>query len=109
VVVADQLPAGHPLRAVAMGFVEAYEKAHGPGSRNALAAHGYDAFLILDKAVALARQKAKPGTPEFRAESMPPVTLTGGVIDYTATDHWGYQDDSAVMMKIVNGDWKLEP
>jgi branched-chain amino acid transport system substrate-binding protein len=115
VVVADQLAADHPLRTVAMSFVEVYEKVHGAGSRNALAAHGYDAFLILDKAVALAKQKARPGTPEFRAalrdtlESMPAVTLTGGVIDYSPKDHWGYQDDSAVMMKIVNSDWKIEP
>lgn len=115
VVVADQLPANHPLRSVGMSFIEMYEKANGAGSRNALAAHGYDAFLILDKAVAAAKQKAKLGTTEFRAalrdalESMPAVTLTGGVIDYTAKDHWGYQDDSAVIMRIANGDWKLEP
>lgn len=115
VVVADQLAAGHPLRAVAVGFVEAYEKVHGTGSRNALAAHGFDTFLLLDKAVAVAKQKARPGTVEFRAalrdalETMPAVTLTGGVIDYSPTDHWGYQVDSAVMMKVVNGDWKLEP
>jgi branched-chain amino acid transport system substrate-binding protein len=114
VVVADQLAANHPLRAEGMRFVEQYEKVNGAGSRNALSAHAWDAFLILDKAVPIALQKAKPGTPEFRSalrdalENMPPVTLTGGVLHYTATDHWGYKEDSAVIMKIVNSDWKLE-
>lgn len=113
-VVADQLAADHPLRPEGIRFVQAYEKAHGPGSRNALAAHGFDAFLLLEKAVPIARAKAKPGTPEFRValrealETMPPVTVTGGVLDYTAADHWGYPEDSAIMMKVVDGDWKLE-
>jgi branched-chain amino acid transport system substrate-binding protein len=114
-VVADQLPSGHPLRAEGMRFVDAYEKAYGVGTRNALGAHGLDAFLVLDKAVPIALQKARPGTPEFRSalrdalENMPPVTVTGGVLDYTAGDHWGYKEDSGIIMKIVNGDWKLEP
>ncbi len=114
-VVAEQLPAAHPLRAVGLKFMQAYEKVNGAGSGNALAAHGYDAFLVLEKAFPVALQKAKPGTPEFRAalrdalENMPPVTVTGGVLDYSAKDHWGYPEDSGIIMKVVNGDWKFEP
>lgn len=114
-VVAEQLPASHPLRSEGMKFVQAYEKAYGVGTRNALGAHGYDVFLVLEKAIPLAMQKAKPGTPQFRValrdalESMPPVTVTGGVIDYSSNNHWGYPEDSAIIMKVVNGDWKLEP
>lgn len=113
-VVADQLAASHPLRAEGLKFVQAYEKANGEGSRNALGAHGLDAYLVLEKAVPLAIKKAKPGTPEFRAalrdalETMPPVTVTGGILKYSASDHWGYAEDSAIIMKVVNGDWKLE-
>lgn len=113
-VVAEQLPVTHPLRAEGLKFVQAYEKANGKGSRNALAAHGLDAYLVLDKAIPLALKKAKPGTMEFRTalrealEAMPPVTVTGGVLKYSATDHWGYAEDSGIIMKVVNGDWKLE-
>jgi hypothetical protein len=42
-------------------------------------------------------------------ESVGPIAVTGGVIHYTATDPWGYAADSAVIMKVANDDWKLEP
>jgi branched-chain amino acid transport system substrate-binding protein len=112
-VVADQLPDNHPLKVEGVQFIQNYEKAYGVGTRNALAAHAWDAFLLLEKAVPIALQKAKPGTPEFRSalrdalESMPAVVVTGGVLDYTSTDHWGYREDSGAILKVVNGDWKL--
>lgn len=113
-VVADQLPDNHPLKAEGMRFIQTYEQAYGVGTRNALGAHAWDALLLLEKAVPVALQKAKPGTPAFRAalrdalETIPAVVLTGGVLDYTASDHWGYRDDSGAIMKVVGGDWKLE-
>lgn len=113
-VVADQLPDNHPLKAEGMRFIQAYEQAYGAGTRNALGAHAWDALLLLEKAVPVALQKAKPGTAAFRAalrdalETIPAVVLTGGVLDYTASDHWGYREDSGAIMKVVGGDWKLE-
>lgn len=115
VVVSEQLPDAHPCKAVAQKFVQAYEKQFGPGSRNTLAGHAYDMFLLLEQVVPVALKKAKPGTPEFRAalkaalESAKPVKATNGVIDYTDSDHWGFPPDSGVVMKVVNGEWKLEP
>jgi len=53
-VVADQLPDSHPSKKVALGFIAQYEKAYGAGSRNQFAAHGYDAFSVLEKAVPVA-------------------------------------------------------
>jgi len=114
VVVAEQLPDSHPSKALGMKFNAAYEANNGPGTRNQFAAHAYDAFLLLDKVVPVALKKGKPGTPEFRAalkdalESMPGLAVTHGVLDYTATDHWGFRADTGVVMKVVNGEWKLE-
>lgn len=113
-VVADQLPDNHPLKAEGMRFIQTYEQAYGVGSRNALGAHAWDALLLLEKAVPVALQKAKPGSAAFRSalrdalEAIPAVVLTGGVLDYTNSDHWGYRDDSGAIMKVVGGDWKLE-
>ena len=114
VVVAEQLPDGHPSKALGIKFNAAYEGAYGAGLRNQFAAHSYDASLVLDRVIPEAIKKAKPGTPEFRAalkdalESAPALAVTHGVLDYSPTDHWGFRPDTGVVMKVVNGDWKLE-
>ncbi|MBL0918727.1 MAG: ABC transporter substrate-binding protein [Hydrogenophaga sp.] len=114
VVVAEQLPDNHPSKALGVKFNADYEKIYGAGTRNQFGAHSFDAFLLLDKLVPVAAKKAKPGTPEFRAalkaalEDADAMPVTHGIIDFTATDHWGFKSGSGVVMKVVNGDWKLE-
>lgn len=115
VVVAEQLPDNHPSKPLGLKFIAEYEKTHGAGTRNQFAAHSYDVYLMLEKVVPVALKKAKPGTPEFRAalkealETTPALAVTHGVLDFTPDDHWGYRPDTGVVMKVVNGDWKLEP
>lgn len=114
VVVAEQLPDNHPSKALGVKFNAEYEKIHGAGLRNQFAAHSFDAYLILDKVVPVALKKGKPGTAEFRAalkealEAQGAMPVTHGILDFTATDHWGFKSGSGVVMKVVNGDWKLE-
>lgn len=114
VVVAEQLPDSHPSKALGVKFNADYEKIYGAGTRNQFGAHSYDAYLLLDKLVPVAAKKGKPGTPEFRAalkaalEDAPAMPVTHGIIDFTSTDHWGFKTGSGVVMKVVNGDWKLE-
>ena len=111
---ADQLPDGHPSKALGVKFNAAYEAANGAGNRNQFAAHTYDTSLMLDKVIPIALKKGKPGTPEFRLalkealESTPALAVTHGVQDYSPTDHWGYRPDTGVVMKVVNGDWAVE-
>ena len=113
-VLAEQLPDAHPSKGEAIKFVQQYEKAYGPGSRNQFAGHAYDAILIMNKAVPIALKKAKPGTPEFRAalrdafEAMGPTVLAHGVLNWTPQDHWGYTPDTGVMMRVTNGEFKVE-
>ena len=112
--VAEQLPDTHPSKKEALKYVEGYEKLHGAGMRNQFAAHTYDALLLLEQAVPVALAKAKPGTKEFRAalrdalETGKPVAASQGTLHYTPQDHWGFTNDSAVVMKVVDGDWKVE-
>jgi len=112
--VAEQLPDSHPSKAAAVAFVQGYEKAYGPGSRNQFAGHAADALTVLEKAVPVALKKAKPGTPEFRAalrdalEGMGRTVLAHGVLNWTAQDHWGYTTETGVMLKVVNGAFKVE-
>ena len=113
-VIAEQLPDSHPSKKTAIEFVQLYEKTYGVGSRNQFAGHAYDALLVLNKAVPVALKKAKPGTPEFRAalrdalEGMGHTVLSHGVVDWTASDHWGFTNETGVVLKVVNGDWKVE-
>ena len=113
-VLAEQLPDSHPSKQEAIKFVQQYEKAYGPGSRNQFAGHAYDSIIVLEKAVPIALKKAKPGTPEFRAalrdafEHIGRTVLAHGVLNWTAQDHWGYTNDTGVMMKVVDGQFKVE-
>jgi len=112
--VAEQLPESHPSKKAAVAFVTEYEKTYGPNSRNQFAAHSADALTILEKAVPIALKKAKPGTPEFRAalrdtlETMGRTTIAHGVLEWTPQNHWGYTNETGVMLKVVNGQFKVE-
>lgn len=112
--VAEQLPDSHPSKKQAVAFVTDYEKAYGPNSRNQFAAHSADALTILEKAVPIALKKAKPGTPEFRAalrdalETMGRTTIAHGVLEWTPQNHWGYTNETGVILKVVNGQFKVE-
>ncbi len=113
-VIAEQLPDSHPSKKVAVDFVTKYEKAVGAGLRNQFAGHAYDAQIVLEKVIPMALQKAKPGTPEFRAalrdsmETMGRTIFSHGVMNWTPTDHWGYTMETGVMLKVVDGKFKVE-
>ena len=113
-VVAEQLPDNHPSKAVAVDFVNKYEAAYGKGSRNQFAGHSYDAKIMLEKILPVALKKAKPGTPEFRAalrdavEGMGRTIFSHGVMNWTAQDHWGYTNETGVLLKVVNGQFVVE-
>jgi branched-chain amino acid transport system substrate-binding protein len=113
-VIAEQLPDNHPSKKVAIDFVQKYEKAYGPGSRNQFAGHAYDTLIVMEKVLPVALKKAKPGTPEFREalrdaiENMGRTIFSHGVMNWTATDHWGFTNETGVMLKVVNQDWKVE-
>ncbi|MBK8528481.1 MAG: ABC transporter substrate-binding protein [Rubrivivax sp.] len=113
-VMAEQLPDSHPSKKAATDFVTTFEKAYGPGTRNQFAGHAYDAHIVLAKALPVALKKAKPGTPEFRAalrdaiEGMGRTVLAHGVINWTASDHGGYTNETGVMLKVVDGKFEVE-
>jgi len=112
--VAEQLPANHPSKAVAMAHVQAWEKVYGPNTRNTFGGHAYDASVVLQKIIPVALKSAQPGTKEFRGalkaalEHAGPIALFHGTVNYTATDHAGYSNDTGVIMRITNGEWKLQ-
>ncbi|MGO4394603.1 ABC transporter substrate-binding protein [Variovorax sp. M-6] len=115
VLVADQLPAGNPVKKSALAYVAAYEAANGKGTVSTFGAHAWDTGLLMAAAVPVALKKAQPGTPEFRAalrdalEQVKELPGAHGVFNMTANDHLGLDQRARVMVKIENGAWKYIP
>ncbi len=108
-VIAEQLPDNHPSKPTAVDFVTKYEAAYGPNTRNQFAGHAFDALIVLKKVLPVAVKKAKPGTPEFRAalrdaiEHMGRTIFSQGVMNWTPEDHWGYTNETGVLLKVEGG------
>jgi branched-chain amino acid transport system substrate-binding protein len=115
VLVADALPASHPVKKIALDYVAKYEAAFGKGSVSTFGAHAWDAGILLQNAVPVALKKAKPGSQEFRAalrdalEGLKNVAGAHGVFNLTPQDHLGFDQRAAVMVQIRNGAWVLLP
>lgn len=113
VLVAEQLPASHPSKAVGTQYVKQYEARFGPNSRNNFGAYAYDAYLLLDAAAAVAVRKAAPGTAEFRGalrdalENTSNLAVTHGVINMSRQDHTGLDERARVLVSIESNTWKL--
>lgn len=115
VLVAEQLDAADPVKAVALEYVTAYEKAHGPNTRTQFGAHAFDALKVLQRAVPLALKRAKPGTAAFRQalrdalESEKEIVISHGVLNYTPADHLGFDRRGVVMLRIDGGRFRVLP
>jgi len=114
VLVAEQLEKGNPVKGPAIDYVTRYEKQYGADSRTQFGAHAYDAQLVLQRIVPVALKKAKPGTPEFRQalkdalESERDIVISHGVLNYSATDHYGFDQRGVAVVKVENGKWVLQ-
>jgi branched-chain amino acid transport system substrate-binding protein len=110
---AEQLADNHPSKKPALEYIKLYEAAHGANSRSTFGGHGWDAYLLLNRAVPEALKKAKPGSAEFRAalrdalENVADLPAVHGVFNMSAKDHNGLDARAAVMATVENGDWRL--
>ncbi|MFH1872312.1 MAG: ABC transporter substrate-binding protein [Pseudomonadota bacterium] len=110
---AEQLPDSHPSKKAALEYIKVYESAHGANSRSTFGGHGWDAYLLLNRAVPEAMKKAKPGTAEFRValrdalEGIKELPGVHGVFSMSAKDHNGFDGRAAIMATVENGDWKI--
>jgi len=110
--IAEDLAAEDPFRKVREELVSAYEKANG-AKPNIFAAHLWDSVALFKRAVPNALKAAKPGTPEFRAalrdelERGKDVYLNNGLSTMSPTDHNGYDERSAFLIKVEGGKFRL--
>ena len=111
--VAADLPESNPIKAVAEGYVKAYEGKYGAGSMSTFGANTFDAGLLLQKAIPQALAKARPGSAEFRAalrdalERSREVVGVQGIFNMSPQDHNGMDQRARVMMTVKGGKWIL--
>lgn len=110
--VLPEIEDSNPSKQVASDYISAYEKLHGSKPAT-FGANVFDAGLLLKKAIPLAAQKGKPGTPAFRAalrdalEATTELIGTQGVYNMTPEDHSGFDERGRVMITVKNGSWAL--
>ncbi len=110
--IAEQLPNNYPTKSESLRFSKEFEAKVGP--RSFFAALLWDAFSITNQVVPRALKTAKPGTIQFREAIRAQIESTRGlkgataVYNYSPEDHTGVNQYGTVMVRIENGQWKLE-
>jgi branched-chain amino acid transport system substrate-binding protein len=111
-VVASQLPDDSPFKKVGLDYVAKYKEVNGTPPA-IFGAHLVDGMSIVAAAMPEALKKGAPGTEAFRValrdamEQVKGLYLNNGLLTMTPTDHCGYQESSALIMKVENGAFKL--
>jgi branched-chain amino acid transport system substrate-binding protein len=111
-VVASQLPDDNPFKKVALDFIAKYKAANNAPPA-IFAAHMVDAMSIVAAAVPAALKAGAPGTEAFRGalrdgiEQTKDLYLNNGLLSMSPTDHCGYDQRSAMVMKVEAGAFKL--
>ncbi len=110
--VVDDLPKDSPFRAAPERYIAAYKALH-KEEPAAFGAHLFDSVVLVENAVPVALKAAKPGTAEFRAalrdalENGKEIYLNNGLSNMTPTDHNGYDERSAFLIKVEGGKFRL--
>ncbi|WP_114971490.1 ABC transporter substrate-binding protein [Rhodoferax ferrireducens] len=115
VIVAEQLPASHPSKKIALDFRAAYERVHKAPTTDGFSAYAFDAWLVLLNAAGRVAPKMEPGSPPYRAAlrdavlSTKELAVTHGVLNFKPGTPYGADERARVMVKLDKGQWKLVP
>jgi branched-chain amino acid transport system substrate-binding protein len=106
--VVDQLMGDDPQKTVLSGYKAAYETKWG-GSANTFGGHAYDAFYLAVMAIEKAAKSGKVTHASIRdeLEKITGFVGTGGIFNFSASDHNGLTKDGFVLVTIKGGNWEL--
>ena len=102
---ADVLPDGHPQKAVLKQYIADYEGKY-QEQASTFGGHGFDAIMILAKAIENAGSSDKAKVRDA-IENLKGFPGTGGVFNFSATDHNGLGLDAFEMMTVKDGKFVL--
>ncbi|OGP33622.1 MAG: branched-chain amino acid ABC transporter substrate-binding protein [Deltaproteobacteria bacterium GWC2_65_14] len=103
--VAEVLPDSNPQKAVLMKYKNDYEKKYKEDA-STFGGHGYDAFMILAKAIEKAGSTDKEKVRDA-IETMRGFIGTGGVFNFSAQDHNGLGIDAFELLTVKDGKFAL--
>jgi branched-chain amino acid transport system substrate-binding protein len=102
---AEQLPASHPQKQVLVSYKRAYEAKYKEDA-STFGGHANDAFLIITEAL-----KRAGTTDKYKVrdaiESIKGFAGTGGIFNFSPTDHTGLTLDAFEMFTVKNGEFVL--
>jgi len=110
--VLDEVPDTHPSKKVAIDYIERYKAQNRGATPGTFGANVYDAGLLLERAIPVAAQKARPGTVEFRRalrdalEQVKELPAAQGVYNMTPEDHSGFDERGRELITVKDGTWK---
>jgi len=104
-VAVNQVPDGHPQKALLTKYVDDYTKKYG-SAPSTFGGHAYDAMMLVVEAVK-AGKSAKPQDIRDNLERTKGLAGTGGVYTMSPENHNGLDEGAFLMVTIENGEWKV--
>jgi branched-chain amino acid transport system substrate-binding protein len=105
--VADELPASDPQKAVIMQYIEDYKAFTGGTAPSTFGGHAWDAMEMTF--MALRAVGPDPKAIRDYIEGIQNFAGISGIFNLSADDHIGIGKESLVLVEIRNGQWRYVP
>ncbi len=103
--IAESLPGSNPQKRVLTSYKRDYEKQYKEDA-STFGGHAYDALLILTEAIKKAGS-TEPEAVRAAIEGIKGLAGTGGIFNFTATDHNGLDKNAFEMLTVKNGKFAV--
>ncbi len=103
--IADVLPKKHPQKALLVNYTKDYEFRY-KDEASTFGGHAYDAFIILMKGIEKAKSTDKEAV-RTAIENLKGVVGTGGIFNFSPTDHNGLGLDAFEMLTVKKGKFAI--
>jgi branched-chain amino acid transport system substrate-binding protein len=104
--IADVLPKNHPQKGVLLQYKKDYMSFCSGEECSTFGGHAYDAFIILMKGIEKADSTDKEAV-RTAIENLKGVVATGGIFNFSPTDHNGLGVDAFEMLTVKNGKFAI--
>lgn len=103
--VVDELPDGHPQKALLAAYKKDYESRYQEDA-STFGGHAYDAVLVITEALKQAGS-TDPDKVRLALENLKGVVGTAGVFNYSSSDHTGLGMDAFEMLTVKAGRFAI--